>query len=115
MCRISILERNVQRKNAVRYNLRLPVIFHWRDGRERTDGGFTSDVGLDGALILSRACPPVGSEVRLEVLIPSPIRNGGDLKIECTGRVIGVQEKPGGRVFGVQGTFDDDHLSGQES
>ena len=99
----------------MRYNLRLPVIFHWKDGKERTEGGFTSDVGLDGALILSRVGPPVGSEVRLEVLIPSPIRNGEELRIECIGRVTRVVEMPGFRIFGVQATFDDDHLSRRES
>jgi len=115
MCRISILDRTLLRRNAVRYNLKLPVIFHWQDDKERIDGGFTSDVGLDGAQILSRACPPVGSMVRLEVLIPSPIRNTEELRIECIGKVTRVLEKPGCSAFGFQGTFDDDNLSRRES
>jgi PilZ domain len=115
MCRIAILERSANRRTAVRYNLRLPVIFHWREGRERTEGGFTSDVGLDGALILSKDCPPIGSEVRVEVLIPSPVTNGDEVRIECIGKVTRVSERRGCRAFCVQGNFDDENLSRRES
>jgi PilZ domain len=107
-----ILERSLQRRAAVRYKLRLPVIFHWNDGTEHTGAGFTSDVALDGALILSSRCPSVGSDVRIEVLIPSPDRSGEELRIECIGRVTRVVEQPGCNAFGVQGMFDDDHLTG---
>lgn len=108
-----ILERSLQRRSAVRYKLRLPVIFHWNDGKEHTEGGFTSDVALDGALILSSKCPPVGSEVRIEVLIPSPDHSDEELRIECVGTVTRVVEQPGYSAFGVHGIFDDDHLSRQ--
>ena len=97
----------------MRYKLRLPVIFHWNDGREHTEGGFTSDVALDGALILSSKCPPIGSEVRIEVLIPSPDHSDEELRIECVGMVTRVVEQAGYSAFGVHGIFDDDHLSRQ--
>jgi len=108
-----ILERSVQRRSAVRYKLRLPVIFYWNDGLEHTAGGFTSDVALDGALIISSTCPPIGSEVRIEVLIPSPNHSHEELRIECVGRVTRVVVPPGCSAFGVQGMFDDDHLTRQ--
>jgi hypothetical protein len=114
MCRISILDSKHQRRNAARYNLQLPVIFHWKEEQDRTEGGFTSDVGLDGALIVSRACPPIGSDIHLEVLIPSPGRNGEELRIECIGKVTRVLEKHGRHAFGVRGTFDDEHLTYQK-
>jgi hypothetical protein len=107
----SIQEHNPQRRAAVRYKLRLPVIFHWNDGAERTAGGFTNDVAMDGALIFSSKCPPVGVEIRIEVLIPAPDRSGEELRIECTGKVTRVAEQAG--CFGVHGTFDDDHLTSQ--
>jgi hypothetical protein len=106
-----ILERGGERRTAIRYKLQLPVLFHWNDGRERTEGGFTSDVALDGALILCNMCPPIGSEVRIEVLLPSPDRSGEDLRIECTGTVTRVVDQPGTKAFGVHGIFDDDHLT----
>lgn len=92
----------------MRYRLQLPVIFHWNDGAERTEGGFTSDVALDGALILSSTCPPVGATVRIEVLIPSPDQSAEGIRIECLGRVTRVWEQPGLAYFGVHGAFNDD-------
>ena len=112
---LSIVEREPERRSTMRFKLHLPVIFHWKDEQERIDGGFTSDVGLDGALIYSRACPPIGSDVRLEVLIPSPVWNGEDLRIECIGKVTRIEEKQGCHAFGVHGSFDDDQLRCRES
>ena len=108
-----VLERSVQRRTAVRYKLQLPVIFHWNDGIDHTEGGFTSDVALDGALIMSSKCPPLGARVRIEVLLPSPDRSGEELRIECTGEVTRVMEQTGYNAFGVHGIFDDDHLTRQ--
>jgi hypothetical protein len=101
---------SAQRRSAVRYNLRLPVIFHWNDGTEHTEGGFTSDIALDGALILSSRCPPVGSKIRIEVLLPSPYESGGEVWIECAGIVSRVADDRGRSSFGVQGYFNDDQL-----
>jgi len=106
-------EFGLQRRASVRYKLRLPVIFHWNDGTQRTEGGFTNDVALDGALIFCTKCPPVGSDIRIEVLVPSPDQSGEELRIECVGKVTRVAEQSG--CFGVHGMFDDDHLTRQVS
>ena len=100
-----------ERRDEVRYSLRLPVIFHWNDGREKMQGGFTCDVARDGALIFSTRCPPIGSDVRVEILIPSPDRSGAELHVQCIGKVTRVVKEAG--CFGVEGTFDDDHLTRQ--
>ena len=99
----------LQRRGAVRYKLRLPVIFHWNDGTEHTEGGFTCNVGLDGALIFSSKCPPPGSDIRIEVLLLSPDQSREELRIECRGKVAQAAEQPG--YFGVDGMFDDEHLT----
>ena len=78
---------------------------------EHTEGGFTFDVALDGALIFSSKCPPLGADIRIEVLIPSPDRSGEELRIECTGTVTRTAEQAG--CFGVNGKFDDDHITRQ--
>jgi hypothetical protein len=101
----------LQRRAAVRYKLRLPVIFHWNDGIDHMEGGFTSDVALDGALILSSRRPPVGCDVRIEVLLPSPSKPDEEIRIECIGKVVRVTEISGCVAFGVQGLFDDDQLT----
>jgi hypothetical protein len=95
----------------MRYRLRLPVIFHWYDGMEHIEGGFTTDVALDGALILSSRCPPVGADVRIEVLIPSPDQSAEEIRIECVGKVTRVADHLGSIFFGVRGMFNDDHLT----
>jgi hypothetical protein len=95
----------------MRYRLRLPVIFHWNDGAEHTEGGFTSDVALDGALILSSRCPPVGADIRIEVLIPSPGQTAEEIRIECVGKVTRVADHLGSSFFGVRGMFNDDQLT----
>jgi len=107
------IEPSPQRRAAVRYKLRLPVIFHWSDGSEHTEGGFTCDVALDGALIRSTRCPPVGSDIRIEVLLPSPDQSGEELRIHCMGKVSRVLNQGGFTSFGVAGGFDDDHLTHQ--
>ena len=104
----TLVELNLQRRVAMRYALRLPVIFHWNDGVAHTEGGFTSDIALDGVLILSTRCPPAGSEVRIEVLLPSPVGDGEEIRIECVGKVVRVT---GTDSFGVRGVFDDSHLT----
>ena len=97
-----------ERRNAMRYRLRLPVIFHWNDGADHTEGGFRNDVALDGALILSSKCPPIGADVRIEVLIPSPDQSAEGIRIECVGKVTRVWEQPGFTYFGVHGIFNED-------
>jgi hypothetical protein len=108
---MAALELTMQRRTAVRYKLRLPVIFNWNDGTEHAGGGFTSDVSLDGVLIISSKCPPSGSSIRLEILLPSPDYSGEELKIECTGEVTRVDERAGHVAFGVRCLFDDEHLT----
>jgi len=106
-----VSDRQLQRRSTVRYKLRLPVIFHWNDGVEHTSGGFTSDVALDGALILSSDCPPVGSEVRVEVLLPSPDVENEELRIGCSGKVVHSWRRSGYSAFGFHGMFQDDQLT----
>jgi len=108
-----ILEIVSQHRRAIRYKLKLPVLFHWNDGAEHVAGGFTSDVALDGVLILSSTCPPIGCEVRIEILIPAPDSSGEEIRIECVGRVTRVVDKHRCTAFGVHGMFDDDHLTRQ--
>ena len=102
--------RRPERRSAVRYKLQLPVIFHWNDGGEFTEGGFTYDVALDGALICSARCPPIGCDVRIEVLVPSPGKTSEQLRIQCIGKVTRAASQGDSSSFGVRGVFDDDNI-----
>jgi hypothetical protein len=106
-------EPTVRRRSAVRYKLQLPVIFSWNDGKERTEAGFTCDVALDGALIQSAVCPPIGTDVRIEILIPSQGPGGDQVRIQCSGMVTRAGNESGVSTFGVHGFFDDDNITRQ--
>ncbi len=108
-----LTDHKKQRRSAVRYPLQLPVIFVWQDEGQHTSGGFTYDVSLDGASIQSTICPPVGCEVVIEVLIPSPNNSAEHLRIHCAGKVTRVTQKCGGFRFGVRGSFDDNQITRQ--
>jgi hypothetical protein len=108
-----ISDHRDNRRSAVRYQLHLPVVFYWDDGKQHTAAGFTHNVALDGALIQSAICPPVGCEVRIEVLIPSPDQSGEHLRIQCLGKVTRAHCPGNDNYFGVRGVFDDDQITGQ--
>jgi hypothetical protein len=101
----------LERRSAARYRLQLPVIFHWKDTEAHTEGGFTFDVARDGVLIRSKVCPPVGSTIRVEVLVPSVDVGGVGMRVECVGQVTRVNDRGGIMRFGVAGDFDDAHLT----
>ena len=104
-------DRTSSVERPVRYKLQIPFIFYWNDGIEHAAGGFTIDLTLDRAMILSCKCPPIGADVRIEVLLPSPDKSGEELSIECISKVIRVAEQPECNAFEVHGIFDDDHLA----
>jgi hypothetical protein len=105
-----LIEREPQRRSATRYRLHLPVIFHWKDGAEFTEGGFTYDIALDGALISSTRCPPLGCDIRIEVLVPSPTNREEQLRILCHGKVTRTMSEGNRCNFGVRGLFDDHNI-----
>ncbi len=110
MCHDPISERLIERRNAARYRLRPPVTFHWDHVGRRTEKGFTSDVGLKSALLQSRLCPPVGTVVLVELLIPLSDLSGSELRVGCIPRVTRVAQTPERGVFGIQGCFEDGQI-----
>jgi hypothetical protein len=55
-----------------RFTMNVPVRFMWKlsDGLESGEGR-TRDISLRGVFVLADACPEAGSEVRVNVLLPS--------------------------------------------
>jgi hypothetical protein len=106
-----VLTGFLKHRTAVRYRLQLPVIFRWTEGSEEQRGaGFTCDIGVDGALIQSPVCPPLGSAIQIEVLIPSPDAGKEQLRVQCSGEVTLVFHASGSNSFSVKGLFDDRHI-----
>jgi hypothetical protein len=84
----------VERRNFVRYSLRLPIIFKWKDplGQSQQGAGFSRDISPSGAFVLCAAPPVEGTDFVMEVLLPplaGSARTG--LRLQATGRVIRVE------------------------
>jgi hypothetical protein len=66
-------ERRMDRRADPRFNLNVPVQFTWKIpgvGPELGNGK-TRDVSLRGVFVFADVCPPAGSAVRVNVLLPS--------------------------------------------
>jgi len=81
------------------------VIFRWGDGMNCVEGGFTEDIGRDEAFVLSCKCPPIGSHVSIQLLVPSPDLLRGALRLECTGKVTDVVREEAFCGFLLHGRF----------
>ena len=62
----------MDRRRTVRYSLRLPVIFTWRDRKraKQKEGGFTRDIGTSGLYVVSNRSLPVGTKLQLDIHLP---------------------------------------------
>jgi hypothetical protein len=61
----------VERRRAVRYLLKVPLVFRWQgSGNSHLQGdGVTRDISARGAYVLSVTAPPVGAVVHVEVYL----------------------------------------------
>jgi hypothetical protein len=61
----------VERRRAVRYLLKVPLVFRWQGpGNSQLQGdGVTRDISARGAYVLSVTAPPVGAVVHVEVYL----------------------------------------------
>jgi hypothetical protein len=112
--RLEIVRPSPERRSAARYKLHLPVVFSWADGHARTEDGFTVDVSTEGALVRCQFSPPLGSEVEIDVLVPSPDGNSGSVHLRCLGRVTRSLSHDLNSLFAVSGKFDNSALEGDE-
>jgi hypothetical protein len=79
----------VEQRRAVRFPLRVPVIFRWEN---QTSVGRTRDISIAGVFATCDTLPPVGTALSLEVHIPPLERNTPQsLYLEAAGKVIRVE------------------------
>jgi hypothetical protein len=99
----------MEKRKTSRYALHLPVLFTWNDsqGRTQKEGGFTRDIGTKGVYVLSAVCPPVGTAVEMEVLLPVSRRQSPDsARLVATLHVLRTQETQEERGFAAAGELD---------
>jgi hypothetical protein len=87
----------VERRNAIRYRLDIPVVFRWQDGSGiRLNGeGVTRDVSEVGAYVFTARCPPLQTEVEIEIVVP-PLHGAPKAWLKGIMQVLRVEAGPGG-------------------
>ena len=79
-----------ERRTALRYPLRLPVVFSWQDEAGRVHGcdGYCRDLGSRGIYVTAQLVPPLGASVEMNVFLPRPGHSTRPSEIHAIGRVV---------------------------
>jgi len=99
----------LDRRTCSRFRLVLPVVFHWSDGTERSGVGYCRNIGLGGFFIVASDCPPVDTEIRIDVVVPAFDPEPKEILFRHTGRVVRIQASEDLLGFAVAGQFEDDN------
>jgi hypothetical protein len=79
----------VERRNATRFDLQLPVIVRWRDGSEfREVRTQSEDVSSQGIYFVLAEGIKDGTAVELEVTLPHQITFEEMVRVRCSGRIL---------------------------
>jgi len=95
--------RIAERRTALRYPLRLPVVFSWQDDTGRIQGcdGYSRDLGSRGIYVYSELVPPLGVSVEMNVFLPRPEHSVRPSEIRAIGRVVRCERQgPPGQTSG---------------
>ena len=86
-------------RRALRYRLDAPALFFWENAflRRLQGEGTTRDVSVLGAFIATPTCPPIQSQVRVELILPSLAGMKTEIRIRGQARVIRVEHSRGGQ------------------
>ena len=83
-------------RKAIRFPLEAPIVFRWADsGIEKQCEGRTHDISEAGAFVLSRVCPPVGTEISFNIFLPVLPGFEPKTRVEAVGRVLRVEQARG--------------------
>jgi hypothetical protein len=85
-----IQSRVAERRTALRYPLRLPVVFSWQDEHGKIQGsdGYCRDLGSRGIYVLANSVPPLGVAIEMNVFLPRPEHSARPSEIQAVGRVV---------------------------
>jgi hypothetical protein len=90
LLRSTPMSRVAERRTALRYPLRLPVVFSWQDESGRVQGcdGHSRDLGSRGIYVHADVVPPLGVAVEMNVFLPRPEHSARPSEIHAIGRVV---------------------------
>jgi hypothetical protein len=101
----------IERRTRSRFRLVLPVVFHWIEGTERSGVGYCRNIGLGGVFIVAGNCPPVDTEVRIDVVVPTFDPEPKEILFRHSGRAVRIQAYEDLVGFAVAGEFERDNVS----
>jgi len=96
------VEVSTDRREERRFNLNAPVHFTWRlagSSGSASQDGTTRDISLRGVFVLAGSCPPVGSVIRMSVVLPVDTADS-NLEMRASATVVRV-EATGSREFAL--------------
>jgi len=83
----------IERRSAVRYRLRAPVLYKLSDDKSSTPGtGFVQDLSTEGVCVLCPRVMSVGKAIELEILLPPFGTYDAKLFVRYTGLVVRVED-----------------------
>jgi hypothetical protein len=90
--------RVAERRTALRYPLRLPVVFSWQDDAGHVQGcdGYCRDLGSRGIYVQAEFVPPLGVSVEMNVFLPRPEHSARPSEIHAIGRVVRSERRATG-------------------
>jgi len=99
----------IERRTRSRFQLVFPVIFHWLDGTSHSAVGYCRNIGLGGIFIVTSNCPPIDSEMEIDVVVPAFSPAPSEILFRHTGRAVRIQACEDLVGFAVAGEFEHDY------
>jgi hypothetical protein len=104
-CVLRRVVNDLERRKQIRFALRAPVHFRWkdRDGIVHKGQGFTRDISSQGAYIFAESQPPLETKIHIDVLFSSLLEARSPVQMSAGAKVIRVEpisidERTGGFV-----------------
>lgn len=100
----------IERRTRARFRLVFPVIFRWSDGTEHSAVGYCRNIGLGGMFVVTGDCPLVGTELEIDVVVPTFDAVPRETLFRHRGETVRTQGCEDLLGFAVAGNFEDDDL-----
>lgn len=101
----------LERRKQIRFALRAPVHFRWKDkdGIAHKGQGFTRDISSQGVFIYAELQPPPDAKIHIDILFSSLLEAHSPVQMSASAKVVRVEpisidERTGGFVA-VSSTF----------
>ena len=102
------VDQSIERRNSRRFEIALPLLLRWTDGRSHYNAGHCVNIGQGGMFVLAATTPPLGGDVEIEFVLPPFSSVPRPTRLQCVGRVSRVEVCYQLKGFAVSGQFVDE-------